>query len=96
MTKATDSEQKLPEKEWFFYIVRCCDDSLYSGITDNLDKRLKAHNSGKGAKYTASHRPVSLVFFEKRTDISDARKREAEVKSWQRNKKEALIEGIIS
>ena len=83
------------EKDWFFYIVRCYDDSLYTGITDDIDKRLKAHNSGKGAKYTASHRPVSLVYFEKRIDISDARKREAQVKSWPKDKKEELIQGII-
>jgi len=95
MIKTIDTKPEQTEKDWFFYIVRCCDDSLYAGITDDIDKRLKAHNRCKGAKYTASHRPVSLVYFEKRIDISDARKREAQVKSWPKDKKEELIQGII-
>jgi len=83
--------KQMIEKDWFFYIVRCCDDSLYAGITDDINKRLKAHNSGKGAKYTASHRPVILVFFEKYSNISEAKKREYQVKSWPKDKKERLI-----
>jgi len=84
------------EKDWFFYIVRCCDDSLYSGITDDIDRRIKAHNNGKGAKYTASHRPVTLVYSEKCDGISSARKREAQIKHWSKAKKESLISGIPS
>ena len=95
MIKTSDTRPNLKEKDWFFYILRCSDDSLYAGITDDIDKRLKAHNSGKGAKYTASHRPVSLVYFEKRIDISDARKREAQIKNWSKAKKEALINGTL-
>lgn len=79
------------EKEWFFYILRCADGSLYSGITTDLSKRVEKHNEGKGAKYTCSRRPVKLVYFEKCENISKARKREAEVKSWSKVKKEELI-----
>ncbi len=83
-------------KQWFFYIVRCNDNSLYSGMTNNLEKRVKAHNNGTGAKYTASHRPVTLVHSECFSTSSKARQRENEVKNWPKNKKEALIsiEGI--
>jgi len=52
------------DREWFFYIVRCKDGTLYSGITVNVVERLKKHNKGTGAKYTAAHRPVTLVYSE--------------------------------
>ncbi|MDD5224621.1 MAG: GIY-YIG nuclease family protein [bacterium] len=77
---------------WFFYILKCKDDSLYSGITNDLIHRLIIHNRGKGAKYTRSHRPVSLAYWEEFSDKSKARKREIEVKSWNREKKIQLIE----
>jgi predicted GIY-YIG superfamily endonuclease len=76
---------------WYFYIVRCSDNSLYCGISNDLVKRIEKHNSGKGAKYTASKRPVKLVYQELCDDISAAKKREAQVKSWPKEKKEALI-----
>ncbi|MCX5860190.1 MAG: GIY-YIG nuclease family protein [Proteobacteria bacterium] len=76
---------------WFFYILKCKDDSLYSGITNNLLNRLIIHNRGKGAKYTRSRRPVYLVYWEEYSDKSKASKREFEVKSWQREKKIRLI-----
>lgn len=80
--------------EWFFYIVRCKDNSLYSGMTNNLEERIKRHNEGSGAKYTASHRPVSLVHSEKCNSESEAKKREYEVKRWPKLKKELLVQGI--
>lgn len=80
----------MPEN-WFFYIVRCDDDSLYSGITNDIQSRVKAHNSGTGAKYTAFRRPVKLVYSEKHNNISSARKREEQIKTWRREKKELLI-----
>ena len=52
-------------QENFTYIVKCSDGSLYTGWTNDLDKRLKAHNSGRGAKYTKTRRPVELVYYEK-------------------------------
>ena len=82
------------EQEWYFYIVRCRDDSLYSGITNNIEHRLKEHNRGVGAKYTLSRKPVRLVYCEKHDNVSDARKRESQIKSWPRIKKERLILGF--
>ena len=80
--------------EWFFYMVRCRDNSLYSGITNNLEHRISEHNKGKGAKYTSGRRPVTLVHSERLNNVSEARKREAEVKRWPKNKKEQLVKGF--
>jgi predicted GIY-YIG superfamily endonuclease len=78
-------------QEWFFYIVRCKDNSLYSGITVNIEKRLKAHNNGTGAKYTSSRRPVALVYHERVPNVSAARQREAQVKKLPKTKKELIL-----
>jgi putative endonuclease len=82
------------EQEWFFYIVRCKDGSLYSGITNDIEHRIKEHNRGDGAKYTCSRRPVKLVYIEKCSNISEARKREAQIKGWSKLKKEQLVVGF--
>jgi putative endonuclease len=82
------------EQKWYFYIVRCRDNSLYSGITNDIEHRLKEHNKGKGAKYTLSRMPVRLVFFETHSNKSEARKREIQIKSWTKFKKEQLIVGF--
>ena len=82
-------------RAWFFYMVRCKDDSLYSGITVNVEERLKKHNNGTGAKYTSIRRPVILVYSEKCNDASAAMKREKQVKRWPKVKKEQLVH-IIS
>ena len=74
-------------KDWYFYIIRCKDQSLYSGITNDLEKRLYKHNSGRGAKYTALRRPVYLVYSEKYDSIDSARKREEQIKRWSKSKK---------
>ena len=79
------------DKEWFFYIVRCRDNSLYSGIAIDLEDRIKEHNRGTGAKYTLTRRPVTLVYSERCVNVSEARKREAEIKGWSRIKKERLL-----
>jgi putative endonuclease len=76
---------------YFFYIARCCDNSLYSGYTVNLEKRETQHNLGKGAKYTASRKPVKIVYSEEFESKSAAMQREAEVKSWKREAKEKLL-----
>ena len=78
-------------KVWLFYIVRCKDKSLYSGITTDLSHRIEAHNKGNGAKYTSGRRPVALVYSERMADESAARRREFEVKRWPKPKKEELI-----
>ena len=87
----TEELIKMLEREWFFYIIRCRDNSLYTGITTNIEARLKAHNRGTGAKYTAGRRPLSLVYLETCADESQARKREAQVKRWTKAQKERLI-----
>ncbi|MBT3310631.1 MAG: GIY-YIG nuclease family protein [Desulfobacterales bacterium] len=66
--------------KWVVYLVRCSDKSLYCGITNDLKKRLEAHNSGKGAKYTRSRRPVKLVVTSSEMTKSDALKLEYRVK----------------
>jgi putative endonuclease len=82
------------DQEWFFYIARCRDDSLYSGITNDLKERLIEHNKGTGAKYTLARRPVTLVYSERYNSVSEARKREVQIKGWSRIKKEQLIKGF--
>jgi putative endonuclease len=77
--------------DWSVYILRCCDDSLYVGISNNVDRRVKRHNEGDGAAYTRSHRPVVLIWTEVAESESAARKREAQIKGWTRLKKENLI-----
>ena len=79
------------ESKWYVYILRCGDDTLYTGITTNVEKRLEAHRSGKGAKYTRSRLPVELVYQEELTDKSCALKREAAIKKLSREKKLQLI-----
>lgn len=79
------------EKEWVLYMLRCRDGSLYTGITNNLEKRLEAHRSGKGAKYTRGRGPLELVYTEKCEDHSAALKREFEIKSLVKAEKENVI-----
>ena len=76
---------------WSTYIVRCADNSLYVGISTDVDLRVARHNAGIGAAYTRSHRPVVLVWTEAAESESAARKREAEIKSWTKIKKEELV-----
>jgi putative endonuclease len=79
----------------FVYILECCDKSLYVGCTNNLEKRLFEHNNSKrGAHYTKIRRPVVLKYSETFDNLGSARKREAEVKGWKREKKIALF-GIV-
>lgn len=75
----------------YTYIVKCSDETLYTGWTNNLKKRLEAHNSGKGAKYTKNRRPVELVYFEEHDTKQEAMKREYAIKQLSRQKKLALI-----
>lgn len=80
---------------YFVYILKCNDDSLYTGITTDLQKRLNEHNhSNKGAKYTKARRPVVLVYQESSQDRSSASKREYDIKKLSRLKKLQLIKSI--
>ena len=80
------------DSAWKLYILRCSDGSLYTGITTDLEKRIEAHNSGKGAKYTRSRKPVTLVYSEVCGDHSHALKRELEIKAMSRDAKLKLIQ----
>ena len=73
------------------YILRCGDDSLYTGITTDLEHRVTVHNSGKGAKYTRSRLPVEAVYWEAALDKSSALRRELEIKKMSREEKLRLI-----
>ncbi|QCT73592.1 GIY-YIG nuclease family protein [Eubacterium sp. AM05-23] len=75
----------------YVYILKCKDNSLYTGWTTDIEKRLKAHNSGKGAKYTKSRKPVVLVYKEEFDSKSDALRREAAIKKLTREQKLELI-----
>ena len=75
----------------YTYMVRCADGTLYTGWTNDLSKRITAHNSGKGAKYTAARSPVTLVYVEQHEDRISAMKREYSVKHLTRSEKESLI-----
>ena len=77
---------------WVCYILQCADGTLYTGITNDLGKRLAAHNVGEGAKYTRGRSPVKLAYCESCADKSAALKREIEIKGLPRPKKLVLVE----
>ena len=81
------------QNNWLIYILKCKDDSLYCGITNNLAKRLKQHKGETkgGAKYTRSHWPCKLVYKEKSVSRSKALQRESVIKKMSKNEKQALI-----
>ena len=81
---------------WYLYILECNDGSYYTGITTDIPNRIELHNKGKGAKYTRSHKPVKLTYYEECKSETEARKREREIKGWSREKKENLISGFPS
>jgi putative endonuclease len=76
---------------WQVYIVECSDGSLYTGITNNLDERITAHNGGRGAKYTKSRRPVRLRYSEPAADRKNASQREYVIKSLRKAEKIQMI-----
>lgn len=76
----------------YTYILKCTDGTLYTGWTNDLERRLAAHNAGKGGKYTRSHRPVELVYFEEYETKEEAMRREVLIKQLPRIKKLKLIE----
>ncbi|HET9385516.1 MAG TPA: GIY-YIG nuclease family protein [Gemmatimonadales bacterium] len=75
------------------YMVRCADGTLYTGFARDPQARVQVHNSGKGAKYTRTRLPVSLVYVEQCESLSAALKRERQLKPWSRARKEALVAG---
>jgi putative endonuclease len=85
--------KKNNSKNYYIYLLRCSDNSLYCGQTNDLERRIKEHNSDKfkSAKYTKGRRPVKLVYFEKYKTVNEALKREYEIKKLSKKQKEALI-----
>lgn len=76
---------------WRVYMLRLNDDSLYTGITKDLERRLEQHREGNGSKYVRSRLPLKLVYTEEKKDKSSALKREVEIKNWNKSKKEKLV-----
>ena len=88
-------ERRVPSSgAWAVYIVRCANGALYTGITNDLEGRVKAHNDGRGAKYTASFGPVELAWRRRKKDKSSALKLEAAIKRLSRAEKEELVAGV--
>ena len=73
--------------DWSVYMLLCADGTLYTGITNNLEKRLEAHNLGKGAKYTKGRSPVTIIYQEDSLTRSEALKRESQMKKLSRKEK---------
>lgn len=78
----------------YIYIIECSDGSLYTGYTNDLEKRIKAHNDKKGAKYTRGRTPVTLKYFEEFDNKIDAMKRESQIKNMHKGKKLKLLNNI--
>lgn len=83
---------KKPREKWFLYMLKCVDQSLYTGITKDLDLRFEKHSSGKGARYTRTRLPLKMVYQETCKSRTQALIRECAVKALPRKKKIALIE----
>ena len=81
---------------WSVYILECNDGSLYTGITNDLEKRIQAHEAGQGAKYTRGKGPLNLIYKELHRNRSQASKRESEIKKLTRQEKIALIDSSIN
>lgn len=92
--KASPScQKKKPSDVWSLYILKCCDGTFYTGITNDLARRFKMHQAGKASRYTRTRGPVEMLYSEPCGDRSGALIRECEIKEWPRTKKERLILG---
>jgi predicted GIY-YIG superfamily endonuclease len=80
--------------QWYVYILRCVDGSLYTGISTDVNRRLEQHNAGTASRYTRNRMPVTLEYQEKSTTKSNALKRELVIKALSRKAKEALIQSV--
>ena len=83
------------DKSYYVYIIRCADGTLYTGSTDDVQRRLEVHRSGKGAKYTRGRGPLELVYSEQVKSWSQALRRESEIKKMTRLQKEEMIKGNL-
>lgn len=84
------------EKSYYVYMLRCGDGTIYTGMTDDVPRRVAVHNAGKGAKYTRSRLPVALLFSKRCCSRSDALKKEAAIKRMTRTEKESLVQAVAS
>ncbi len=82
--------------KWYVYILECSNKALYTGVTNNLERRFKNHQDGHGGHYTSYNRPVKVLYSETHQNKSKALKREAQIKGWTREKKVALINGDLA
>ena len=80
-------------RDFFVYIVKCSDNSYYTGFTSNLEQRINEHNNGKYNGYTSKRLSVTLVYSNRFNNADDAIRAEKQIKGWSRGKKEALIKG---
>lgn len=76
---------------YYLYIIECVDKKLYTGTTNNLARRIKIHNEGKGPDFTRKRLPIKLVYIEKFNNLKSARRREKQIKGWRSEKKLNLI-----
>ncbi|MBK94148.1 MAG: endonuclease [Planctomycetaceae bacterium] len=90
MNNAAD-EVSEDSTDWYVYLLRCADGSLYTGMTKDLQRRIQQHNAGTAARYTRGRLPVELVYHEQATSRSQALKREYAIKQLSRVQKESLI-----
>jgi len=79
---------------WYLYIAKCSDNSLYIGISNNVDKRIVRHNQGDGATWVKQHGAAEIVYRELYQNYLEARHREMQIKKWSRVKKEHLVSGL--
>lgn len=77
--------------QWTVYILQCCDKSFYTGITRDIQRRWKEHNSRRGGRYTRTRAPVKVVYQEPQPTRAAALQRESQIKTWDRKRKKALI-----
>jgi putative endonuclease len=88
--------ESMQPKPHFFYLARCSDGSLYAGTAVNLKERERRHNEGRGGRYTRTRLPLTIVYSEAFASMSDARKRDATVKTWPKERKETLVRRVTS
>ncbi len=81
------------EEKFFVYILRCADGTYYVGSTSDVPARVEVHNAGRGPRFTACRRPVTLVYSAPFDSMDQARQREMQIKNWSRAKKQALVSG---
>jgi len=93
MNPPTTRKSRSPKPGWLVYLLRCRDGSLYTGITNNLPKRLEAHAAGRASRYTRSRLPVTLAYTERQPSRSRALTREAAIKKLSRRQKDSLVGG---